>query len=48
MTRMRAVLVAMAGSSNRNAVSVDWFGLAVLAVWGAVCAAAAVRWFRFT
>jgi ABC-2 type transport system permease protein len=29
-------------------VSVDWFGIAVLAVWGAVCAAAAVRWFRFT
>ncbi len=29
-------------------LSVDWFGIAVLAVWGALAAAAAVRWFRFT
>jgi ABC-2 type transport system permease protein len=29
-------------------VCVDWFGIAVLAVWGALAAAAAVRWFRFT
>ena len=29
-------------------LSVDWFGLAVLAVWGAVAAVAALRWFRFT
>lgn len=28
--------------------SVDWFGLAVLAVWGAVAALCALRWFRFT
>jgi ABC-2 type transport system permease protein len=28
--------------------SVDWFGLAVLAVWGGVAALAALRWFRFT
>jgi len=28
--------------------SVDWMGIAVLAIWGAVCTAAAVRWFRFT
>jgi ABC-2 type transport system permease protein len=34
--------------SPSGSVSVDWFGLAVLAVWGAVCAAAALRWFRFT
>jgi ABC-2 type transport system permease protein len=34
--------------SQATAVSVDWVGIAVLAVWGAVCAAAAVRWFRFT
>lgn len=29
-------------------VSVDWFGIAVLAAWGAVSALAALRWFRFT
>jgi ABC-2 type transport system permease protein len=29
-------------------LSVDWFGIAVLTVWGALAAAAAVRWFRFT
>ncbi|MDH6193783.1 ABC-2 type transport system permease protein [Mycobacterium frederiksbergense] len=29
-------------------LSVDWFGLVVLAVWGAVAAVAALRWFRFT
>jgi ABC-2 type transport system permease protein len=28
--------------------SVDWFGLAVLALWGGVAALAALRWFRFT
>ena len=34
--------------SQATLVSVDWFGIAVLAVWGVVAAAAAVRWFRFT
>ncbi len=34
--------------SRATQVSVDWFGIAVLAVWGVVAAAAAVRWFRFT
>ncbi|WP_328355555.1 ABC transporter permease [Mycobacterium sp. NBC_00419] len=29
-------------------LSVDWFGIAVLAVWGGVSALAALRWFRFT
>ena len=29
-------------------LSVDWFGIGVLAAWGAVSAAAALRWFRFT
>ena len=29
-------------------LSVDWFGVAVLAVWGAVSALGALRWFRFT
>ena len=28
--------------------SVDWFGIAVLAVWGAIGALAALRWFKFT
>jgi ABC-2 type transport system permease protein len=28
--------------------SVDWFGIAVLAAWGAVAALCALRWFRFT
>lgn len=31
-----------------GAVSLDWFGIVALAVWGAVCALAALRWFRFT
>lgn len=34
--------------SQATAVSVDWFGIAVLAIWGVVAAAAALRWFRFT
>ena len=34
--------------SRSGAVTVDWFGIAVLAVWGGVCAVAALRWFRFT
>ncbi len=34
--------------SRATAVSVDWFGIAVLTVWGAVAAVAALRWFRFT
>ncbi|KDE97509.1 multidrug ABC transporter permease [Mycolicibacterium aromaticivorans JS19b1 = JCM 16368] len=29
-------------------LSVDWFGIAVLAAWGVVSALAALRWFRFT
>ncbi len=29
-------------------MSVDWFGIAVLAVWGALAAVCALRWFRFT
>jgi ABC-2 type transport system permease protein len=30
------------------ATSVDWFGIAVLAAWGAIAAGCALRWFRFT
>ncbi len=29
-------------------LSVDWFGVIVLVVWGAVAAVCAMRWFRFT
>lgn len=29
-------------------VSLDWLGIAVLAIWGAISALAALRWFRFT
>jgi ABC-2 type transport system permease protein len=34
--------------SRAMTLSVDWFGIAVLAVWGVVAALAALRWFRFT
>ncbi|WNG89916.1 ABC transporter permease [Mycobacterium sp. ITM-2016-00317] len=34
--------------SQAMTLSVDWLGLAVLAVWGLVAALCALRWFRFT
>ena len=34
--------------SQAMSLAVDWFGLAVLVVWGALAALAARRWFRFT
>ena len=34
--------------SQAMTLSVDWFGIAVLAAWGAVAALCALRWFRFT
>ena len=34
--------------SQAMSVSVDWFGVAVLAAWGILAALAALRWFRFT
>jgi ABC-2 type transport system permease protein len=34
--------------SQAMTLSVDWFGLAVLVVWGGVAALGALRWFRFT
>ena len=36
------------GSAGATSLSVDWFGIAVLAGWGVVAALAALRWFRFT
>lgn len=34
--------------SQAMTLSVDWFGIVVLTVWGAVAALGALRWFRFT
>jgi ABC-2 type transport system permease protein len=34
--------------SRAMSLSVDWFGIVVLTVWGALAALAALRWFRFT
>jgi ABC-2 type transport system permease protein len=34
--------------SQAMTLSVDWFGLCVLALWGVLAALAALRWFRFT
>ena len=34
--------------SQAMTTSVDWLGVAVLAVWGALAALCALRWFRFT
>jgi len=34
--------------SQAMTMSVDWFGVAVLALWGGVAALCALRWFRFT
>ncbi len=34
--------------SRAMTLSVDWFGVAVLLVWGAVAGLCALRWFRFT
>ncbi|MFN0144274.1 MAG: ABC transporter permease [Mycobacterium sp.] len=34
--------------SQATTLSVDWFGIAVLAAWGGISAVAALRWFRFT
>ncbi|OBI46723.1 multidrug ABC transporter permease [Mycobacterium kyorinense] len=34
--------------SQAMSVSLDWFGIVVLAVWGALGGLAALRWFRFT
>ncbi|OAN28609.1 ABC transporter permease [Mycolicibacterium iranicum] len=34
--------------SRAMTLSMDWFGLATLAAWGAVAALGALRWFRFT
>ena len=36
------------GVFTKQALSVDWFGITVLAVWGGIAALCALRWFRFT
>lgn len=49
LTPSGALTEALSQAVGRSgAVSVDWLGIAVLAVWGAVSAVAALRWFRFT
>lgn len=49
LTPSGALTEALSQAVSRSGeVSVDWFGILVLAVWGAVSAAAALRWFRFT
>lgn len=45
LTPSGALTEALSQAMN---VSVDWFGVVVLAVWGALAALAALRWFRFT
>src|SRR4029077_14279461 len=45
LTPSRALTEAL---SQAMSVSVDWFGVAVLAAWGGLAALAALRWFRFT
>ena len=45
LTPSGAFTEAMSQATN---LSVDWFGIVVLAVWGAAAAAGALRWFRFT
>lgn len=37
-----------AALSQAMTLSVDWFGVAVLAVWGGISALCALRWFKFT
>ena len=34
--------------SQAMTLSVDWFGIAVLAVWGTIGALGALRWFKFS
>ena len=49
LTPSGALTEALSEAVGRSGeVTVDWFGIAVLTVWGAVSAAAALRWFRFT
>lgn len=49
LTPSGALTEALSQAVGRTGwVSVDWFGIGVLAIWGAVSAAAALRWFRFT
>lgn len=45
LTPSGALTEALSQAMN---LSVDWFGVAVLAAWGTLGALAALRWFRFT
>jgi ABC-2 type transport system permease protein len=45
LTPSGAFTEAMSQATN---LSVDWFGIVVLTVWGVLAAVAALRWFRFT
>jgi len=47
LTPSGALTEALSQAVGRS-VSVDWFGIAVLAAWGLVAGLAALRWFRFT
>lgn len=45
LTPSGALTEALSQAMN---TSVDWFGVAVLVIWGTVAALAALRWFKFT
>jgi ABC-2 type transport system permease protein len=48
LTPSGALTEALSRASQVPPLSMDWFGVVVLAVWGALAALAAMRWFRFT
>ncbi|QUR67285.1 ABC transporter permease [Mycobacterium spongiae] len=48
LTPSGALTEALSQATTASPMSVDWFGIVVLAVWGVLAALAARRWFRFT